>query len=207
MMWIAGVSPLSVFEAIIAASVALLIFGIPAAKQQQAYSPIISDAPAGVAVDWARVFIVAFILVLAIVANVVVNTHYTELADSFPFIGVAVWIALLLCVPLRRPRLVAAARRVQGQHLPALAGAVRVDDAGGTAAGSLVADGIRPGLHFRGAAGVAMARRRAVAQGGGCDCGACGGFRYRRRRWLIRGESGCATFQWSRESATCDCVR
>lgn len=103
MMWIAGVSPLSVFEAIIAASIALLIFGIPAAKQQQAYSPIVSDAPAGVVVDWARVFIVGFILVLAIAANVIVNTHYTELADRFPFIGVAVWIALLLCVPLRQP--------------------------------------------------------------------------------------------------------
>ena len=103
MMWIAGVNPLSVFEAIIAASMALLVFGIPAARQQQAYSPIIKEAPAGVVVDWARVFIVGFILVLAIIANVVVNTHYTALADSFPFIGVAVWIALLLCVPLRQP--------------------------------------------------------------------------------------------------------
>ena len=103
MMWIAGVSPLSVFEAIIAASCALLVFGIPAARQQQAYSPIIKEAPPGVRVDWARVFIVAFILVLAITANVVVNTHYTALADSFPFIGVAVWVALLLCVPLRQP--------------------------------------------------------------------------------------------------------
>ena len=103
MMWIAGVKPLSVFEAIIAAGCALLIFGIPAARQQQAYSPIIMDAPPGVAVDWARVFIVAFILVSAIVANVVVNTHFTALADGFPFIGAAVWVALLLCVPLRQP--------------------------------------------------------------------------------------------------------
>jgi Na+/H+ antiporter NhaD/arsenite permease-like protein len=103
MMWIAGVNPLSVFEAIIAASCALLIFGIPAARQQQAYSPIIMEAPPGVSVDWARVFIVAFILVSAIVANVVVNTHFTALADGFPFIGTAVWVALLLCVPLRQP--------------------------------------------------------------------------------------------------------
>ncbi|MEO8135248.1 MAG: citrate transporter, partial [Betaproteobacteria bacterium] len=39
----------------------------------------------------------------AITANVVVNTHYTAISDTFPFIGVAVWIALLLCVPLRQP--------------------------------------------------------------------------------------------------------
>ena len=103
MMWIAGVKPSSVFEAIVAAAVALVIFGIPAARQQHAHSPIVSDAPAGVQVDWARVFIVAFILALAIVANVTVNTHYTAIADSFPFIGVTVWIALLLCVPLRKP--------------------------------------------------------------------------------------------------------
>ena len=29
--------------------------------------------------------------------------HYAEVADLFPFIGVAVWIALVLCVPLRKP--------------------------------------------------------------------------------------------------------
>ena len=103
MMWIAGVKPSSVFEAIIAAGVALVIFGIPAARQQQAYSPIVKEAQAGIHVDWARVFIVAFILMLAIIANVVVNTYYTALADSFPFIGVAVWVALLACVPLRKP--------------------------------------------------------------------------------------------------------
>jgi hypothetical protein len=56
-----------------------------------------------VRIDGARVFIVAFILITAIVVNVVVNVHYAALADSFPFIGAAVWVALLLCVPLRRP--------------------------------------------------------------------------------------------------------
>jgi hypothetical protein len=102
-MWIAGVSPVSVFEAIIASLVALLIFGIPAAKQQHAYSPIARDPPAGITVDWARVFTVAFILISAIAVNVVINTHYTDYADRFPFIGLAVWVALLLCVPLRPP--------------------------------------------------------------------------------------------------------
>jgi Na+/H+ antiporter NhaD/arsenite permease-like protein len=103
MMWIAGVSPLSVLEAYIAATVALVIFGIPAAIQQQRYSPIESDPEREVRVDLARVFIVAFILVTAIVVNVVINVHYNQWADRFPFIGAAVWIALLLCVPLRPP--------------------------------------------------------------------------------------------------------
>jgi len=103
MMWIAGVSPLSVFEAYVAAGLAMVIFGIPASLQQQRYSPITRDAPIGVHIDWARVFIVAAILITAIVANVIVNVGFSEIADRFPFIGAAVWVALLVCVPLRRP--------------------------------------------------------------------------------------------------------
>src|SRR5690242_9739166 len=103
MMWIDGVSPLSVLEAYIAACVALVIFGIPASLQQQRYSPIIKDASTRIRVDSVRVFIVAAILVTAIVVNVVINVQFNEVSDRFPFIGAAVWIALLLCVPLRRP--------------------------------------------------------------------------------------------------------
>src|SRR5881394_1733576 len=73
MMWIDGVDPLDVLEAFVAAGAAMFIFGIPAALQQQRYSPISADPPAGVRVDWARVAIVAIILVTAIVVNVVVN--------------------------------------------------------------------------------------------------------------------------------------
>jgi Na+/H+ antiporter NhaD/arsenite permease-like protein len=103
MMWIDGVNPLQVLEAYIAAGTAMLIFGIPASLQQQRYSPIARDPPAGIVVDWARVFIVALMLVAAIVVNVVVNVEYNEISDRFPFIGAAVWAALLVCVPLRRP--------------------------------------------------------------------------------------------------------
>jgi Na+/H+ antiporter NhaD/arsenite permease-like protein len=103
MMWIDGVNPLQVLEAYIAAGTAMLIFGVPASLQQQRYSPIARDPPAGIVVDWARVFIVALMLVAAIVVNVVVNVEYNEISDRFPFIGAAVWVALLVCVPLRRP--------------------------------------------------------------------------------------------------------
>jgi Na+/H+ antiporter NhaD/arsenite permease-like protein len=103
MMWIAGVSPIDVFEAYVAASVALFIFGIPAAIQQHRYSPIQKDPPRGTHVDWSRVVIVALILITAIAANVVINTGYSAHADSFPFIGAAVWVALLLGATWRRP--------------------------------------------------------------------------------------------------------
>src|SRR3954466_3770030 len=59
MMWIDGVSPLSVLEAYVAASVALVIFAVPASLQQQRYSPIVKNPPSGLRVDPVRVVIVA----------------------------------------------------------------------------------------------------------------------------------------------------
>lgn len=103
MMWIDGVDPLDVLHAFVAAGMALAIFGVVAARQQQAYSPIAKDAAAGVRIDWARVAIVAFILGAAIAANVVANLKYPEALDAFPVIGVAVWVAIIVSAPLRRP--------------------------------------------------------------------------------------------------------
>ena len=102
MMWIAGVAPSQVFECFIAAIIALFIFGIPLAKKQHAYSPILKHSHGRVHIDWGRLFIVLLILVFAMITNIVVNTHYTEQSDHFPFIGVAVWAAILLTIPVRR---------------------------------------------------------------------------------------------------------
>jgi Na+/H+ antiporter NhaD/arsenite permease-like protein len=103
MMWIDGVHPLQVLEAYIASGVAMLIFGIPAAMQQQKYSPILKHTHEHVRVDWARVGIVALILVSAIVTNISMNVLFPEFSDRFPFIGASVWAAILVSVPLRRP--------------------------------------------------------------------------------------------------------
>jgi Na+/H+ antiporter NhaD/arsenite permease-like protein len=103
MMWIDGVSPADVFHAYAAAGVALVITAYYAAKQQHAYSPIMKDASPDTRVDMARVGIVALILVFAIVANLVINLKFNEFADYFPFIGVAVWAAILLSIPVRKP--------------------------------------------------------------------------------------------------------
>lgn len=103
MMWIAGVSPAQVFEAIIASTVALFIFGIPAAIQQHRHSPILRRAHEHTHLDWMRVGVVALILLLAIATNVTVNMKFSGQADHFPFIGVAVWAAILLSTGVRRP--------------------------------------------------------------------------------------------------------
>ena len=103
MMWIAGVSPLSVVEAYIAAAVAMLVFAIPASLQQHRFSPIVKDAPSGLTIDWTRVAIVAVILLAALTANVTANLKFPALLDALPVLGLAVWAAVLLTSLLRRP--------------------------------------------------------------------------------------------------------
>lgn len=103
MMWIDGVSPLDVVEAYLPAFVATVVFGIPAALMQHKHMAISRDFHAQHHIDWARVGIVGFILVAAVATNVTVNLKFSAVADHFPFLGVAVWVALLLAVPVRKP--------------------------------------------------------------------------------------------------------
>jgi Na+/H+ antiporter NhaD/arsenite permease-like protein len=103
MMWIDGVSPLIVLEAYVAAVVAMVIFGIPAALQQHRHSPIAKDAPRGLDIEWTRIGIVAAILVIAILANVIANLRFPALLDMIPVIGLAVWAVILVTAILRRP--------------------------------------------------------------------------------------------------------
>jgi len=103
MMWIDGVAATAVLPAFIAAAAALVVFGIPAARAQQRFSPIVKDASARTHADWARVAIVVIILLSAIAANVALNTSAPQLADKLPAIGLAVWAAILLTAAWRRP--------------------------------------------------------------------------------------------------------
>jgi Na+/H+ antiporter NhaD/arsenite permease-like protein len=103
MMWIDGVSPLDVTHAFVGAAVALVVIGIFGARLQHAYQPIQKDADRHVHIDWARIGIVVWILVAAIGTNIVVNTYFKERASDFPFLGAAVWVAILAAIPVRKP--------------------------------------------------------------------------------------------------------
>ena len=103
MMWIDGVSPLAVLPAFIAAGAALVVVGLFAAIQQQRFSPIVKDAPAHLHVDWARLCIVAAILIIAIGANVVMNTQAPHLGDNYPVLGLTVWAVILATAGWRKP--------------------------------------------------------------------------------------------------------
>jgi Na+/H+ antiporter NhaD/arsenite permease-like protein len=103
MMWIEGVSPMVVMRAFLPAVVALAVFGIPAALQQQKYSPIIKDAPVGLRMDWARAAIVLIVVGALIGTNVFVNAVFHEYSSHFPFLGAAVWITLFITASWRKP--------------------------------------------------------------------------------------------------------
>ncbi|MCI0341366.1 MAG: hypothetical protein L0216_09500 [Planctomycetales bacterium] len=103
MMWIDGVSPMDVLHAFVPATVALAFFGVVAAKQQDRFQRIQADPTAGATIDWGRVGIVGVVLAFAITVNVIVNVKFNEVSDLFPFIGVAIAVALLGTAPLRKP--------------------------------------------------------------------------------------------------------
>jgi Na+/H+ antiporter NhaD/arsenite permease-like protein len=85
MMWIEGVPAVAVVHAYAAAIPALLVFGIPAAVQQDRFRPITKDAAAGVLIEWRRVLVVLLILAGTITTNIL-----------FDFPAVGVWVAILI---------------------------------------------------------------------------------------------------------------
>jgi hypothetical protein len=103
MMWIDGVSPLAVLPAYVAAAAALLVFGVPAARQQQHYSPIVKQPAKKLEIEWTRLVIVAAILLAAILSNVIANVRFPAVLGVVPVIGIAVWVVILATAPLRRP--------------------------------------------------------------------------------------------------------
>jgi Na+/H+ antiporter NhaD/arsenite permease-like protein len=103
MMWVSGISPLSLLEAYVAAIVAFVIFAVPASLQQQRHSPLLSKVRRGITIDWMRVSIVAAMLIAALAANIVTNLYFPELLGRVPVLGLAVWAVLLATTPMRRP--------------------------------------------------------------------------------------------------------
>lgn len=85
MMWIDGVSALDVTHAFVAAAVALLCFGVFAAKQQDGHQPLIASDTSSIRIDWIKILVVVMILAGAIATNILLD---------FPAAGV--WLAILI---------------------------------------------------------------------------------------------------------------
>jgi Na+/H+ antiporter NhaD/arsenite permease-like protein len=104
MMWLDGIAASEVLHAYVAAAAAFCVFAVPAARQQHRHSPIVKSASAAPPIDGPRLVIVGAMLAAAIATNLALNLSAPAAADRFPFLGAAVWVALLVCAPWRRPR-------------------------------------------------------------------------------------------------------
>ena len=104
MLWISGVSPLSVLEAYVAAICALFIAGIPASLAQQRYAPIVKDKSKTPPISFRYLAVVILVLLAALAANVGAHLVNARLLDEIPLIGLAVAAALLLAMPIARPQ-------------------------------------------------------------------------------------------------------
>jgi len=116
MMWLHGLSPVVMLDAFVGSVVAFAIFAPLAAWRQQKVSPVTPHVGGDVRIDWVRASIVLFILACIVTANVVANAFFPALEDKAPVLGLALWAAILLSAPIRRPG--------WGEVPAALAGAV-----------------------------------------------------------------------------------
>jgi len=103
MLWIAGLSPLSVLHAYLAAVCALFVSGVPASIAQYRYAPITKDQPSGLRISFRYVAVVVMVLASAVAANVGAHLLDAEILDKIPLIGLAVAAAILLTAPIARP--------------------------------------------------------------------------------------------------------
>jgi Na+/H+ antiporter NhaD/arsenite permease-like protein len=105
MLWLGGVSPLSLLAAYVAAVAAFIVFAIPASRAQHRYAPIVKDAPRGLSIAYRHVAAVIIVLAAAIAANVAAHLLDGDYVDEIPLIGLAVVGALIFCAPFARPDL------------------------------------------------------------------------------------------------------
>jgi Na+/H+ antiporter NhaD/arsenite permease-like protein len=101
-MWLQGVSPLTVLGAYVAAIVAFAVFGPLGAMSQHRFQPILANNPAGHPISWRRVWIVVAILGAAVLANILANL-LSNGEETAPWLGLALWAAILATSLIAKP--------------------------------------------------------------------------------------------------------
>jgi Na+/H+ antiporter NhaD/arsenite permease-like protein len=94
-MWLNGVSPLAVLPAFVAAIAAFVVIGPLGAMAQHRHQAILADDEPGHPLEWRRIWIVAIILIAAVAAYILANL-LSEGEEIAPWLGLALWAALLL---------------------------------------------------------------------------------------------------------------
>lgn len=101
-MWLHGVSPMAVLPAYVGALPAFLIVAPLAARMQHRHQPIIAHDLPGHPLQWRRIWIVAAILAAAVTTNVVANA-LSDGEEIAPWLGMALWAAILLTSLIAKP--------------------------------------------------------------------------------------------------------
>ena len=102
LMWLKGVSPFTVLPAYLPSLVAFAVFAPFGAWCQHRVQPVSGRESCDKPLHWRRIWVVAIILVAAITANILA-TSLSEGEESAPWLGMALWAAILLTSPIARP--------------------------------------------------------------------------------------------------------
>lgn len=101
-MWLNGVSPLTVLPAYVAAIAAFAVFGPLGAMCQHRFQPILTRDLPGHPLHWRRIWVVVAILAAAVTANVLANL-LSEGEELAPWMGLALWAAILITARICKP--------------------------------------------------------------------------------------------------------
>ncbi|HEX6603571.1 MAG TPA: hypothetical protein VF027_01650 [Sphingomicrobium sp.] len=101
-MWLKGVSALTVMPAYLAAVPAFIVVALFGARAQHRHQPILDNDEPGHPLEWRRIWIVAFILVAAVTANVLA-TSLSGGEETAPWLAIALWAAILVTSFVARP--------------------------------------------------------------------------------------------------------
>jgi hypothetical protein len=101
-MWLKGVSPVTVLPAYLAAIPAFAVIAPAAALAQHRYQPILANDEPDHPLEWRRIGIVVAILLSAVTANVLA-TSLSEGEEVAPWLGLALWGAILATSLIAKP--------------------------------------------------------------------------------------------------------
>lgn len=101
-MWLHGISPITVLPAYLAAVPAFMIVAPFGALAQHRFQPILAHDVPGHPLRWSRIYVVAFILATAVSANVLANA-LSEGEETAPWLGLALWGAIIVTSFIRKP--------------------------------------------------------------------------------------------------------
>ena len=101
-MWLKGVSAFTVMPAYLAAVPAFLVVAIFGARAQHRHQSILANDEPEHPLEWRRIWIVAFILTAAVTANVFA-TSLSEGEETAPWLGMALWSAIIVTSVVAKP--------------------------------------------------------------------------------------------------------